>query len=60
MPGVMQTNSADAGFAERSVNDRLKFLGSIGVPYRVVKTKSESDHSSPAACMAASCPFLWS
>lgn len=44
------------------MNDRLKFLGSIGVPYRVVKTKSEFDHSCPAAPLAVSCSFLrsWS
>ncbi|MEU0521831.1 hypothetical protein [Streptosporangium sp. NPDC006007] len=33
---------------------RLKLRGSIGVPFRVVKTRSESCHFSPAALQASS------
>ncbi|ONK13030.1 hypothetical protein STBA_37900 [Streptomyces sp. MP131-18] len=43
--------------SQRRTDSRLKFLGSIGVPYRVVKTMSEPDETSLAVSRAAARSF---
>lgn len=55
MAKIMKTDPLDARALDESINVRLMLRGSIGVPLRVVNTRSEFVHRSPAPSRSAAC-----